>query len=269
MHQLPIEQQILLIVEIALLVALCLRMCVSGLRRVYPYFFAFLVLDLLQAIIPVVVPLRSDLYRDLYVASEGCMVAFYALVVMELYSVILRDLAGIANVARRYIQVTLAFAIVLSLLPLAIEKTPHTATGYLFSLERPILSSMVAFVLLISGFLVYYPVPLGRNVIVYLVGYAIYFPTFAVMAFFQNLGYFWNRQKGNIEMAVSVTCLIFWLLTLSRQGENKRVVVGHQWNPGDEQRLLAQLEAINASLLRGRGSESGNQSVGKHLHSPK
>jgi hypothetical protein len=28
------------------------------------------------------------------------------------------------------------------------------------------------------------------------------------------------------------------------------VVVGHQWNPGDEQRLLAQLEAINSSLLR-------------------
>ena len=33
-------------------------------------------------------------------------------------------------------------------------------------------------------------------------------------------------------------------------GEIKRVVVGHQWNPGDEQRLLAQLDAINASLLR-------------------
>jgi len=66
----------------------------------------------------------------------------------------------------------------------------------------------------------------------------------------QNLGHFWNRQKGNVDMGVSVACLMFWLFCLNRRGEIRRVVVGHQWNPGDEQRLLAQLDAINASLLR-------------------
>ncbi|MGB6943220.1 MAG: hypothetical protein WBE37_12535 [Bryobacteraceae bacterium] len=252
MHQLPIEQQVLLIVEIAALIALCTRMWLAGLQRVYVNFFRYLVLELLQALIPLFVPLASPLYRDLFVASQAFIVAFYALVVLELYSVILRNLAGIAGVARRYIKVTLAFAILVSLLPLRIEKTPNTLTGYLFILERPILSSLVAFVLLISGFLVYYPVPLGRNVIAYLAGYAVYFPTIATMAFFQNLGYFWNRQKGNVDMGISVACLTFWLLALNRAGENKRVVVGHHWNPGDEQRLLAQLEEINASLLRSR-----------------
>ncbi len=252
MHQLPIEQQVLLIVEIAELLALCVRMWLAGLHRVYVNFFRYLVLELLQALIPLFVPLESPLYRDFFVASQAFIVAFYALVVLELYSVILRNLAGIAGVARRYIKVTLAFAILVSLLPLRIEKTPNTLTGYLFIFERPILSSLVAFVLLISGFLVYYPVPLGRNVIAYLAGYAVYFPTIATMAFFQNLGYFWNRQKGNIDMGISVLCLTFWLLALNRKGEDKRVVVGHHWNPGDEQRLLAQLEAINASLLRSR-----------------
>jgi hypothetical protein len=51
-------------------------------------------------------------------------------------------------------------------------------------------------------------------------------------------------------MGVEAVCFIFWLLALSRQGEYKRVVVGHQWNPADEQKLRAQLDAINASLLR-------------------
>ena len=78
--------------------------------------------------------------------------------------------------ARHYIKITLVLAILLSLLLLRIEKTPNTLTGYLFMFERPILSSLVVFVLLISGFLVYYPVPLGRNVIVYLTGYARLFP---------------------------------------------------------------------------------------------
>lgn len=250
MHQLPIEQQVLAVIQIAVLLALCSKLWWNGLYKTYTFFFSYLVLEFLQSLIPVLVPLESRLYRDLFVASQALIVAFYALVVLELYSVILSDLAGIATVARRYIKITLAFGILLSLLPLAIERTPNTLTGYLFTFERPILSSLIVFVLLIAGFLVYYPVPLGRNVIVYLTGYAVYFLTIATMAFINNLGFFWNREKGNVDMGVSVTCLLFWLLALSRQGENKRMVVGHQWNPGDKQRLLDQLEAINATLLR-------------------
>jgi hypothetical protein len=67
-----------------------------------------------------------------------------------------------------------------------------------------------------------------------------------------NLGHHWTRQISSVAMGVSVACLVFWAIGLSRQGEKKRVVVGHQWNPGDEQRLRAQLDAINASLLRAR-----------------
>jgi hypothetical protein len=43
---------------------------------------------------------------------------------------------------------------------------------------------------------------------------------------------------------------MFWLVGLNRRGEEKDIVVGHQWNPGDDQRLLEQLGAINARLLR-------------------
>jgi hypothetical protein len=98
--------------------------------------------------------------------------------------------------------------------------------------------------------LVYYPIPLGRNVIVYSMGYAVFFLTRAAVPLMINLGQNWARQLGTIAMTVSVACLILWIFALSRAGENKRVVVGHQWNPGDDQRLLAQLEAINTSLLR-------------------
>ena len=250
MNQLPIEQQVLTVVQIGVLVALCSKLCWNGLYKVYAFFFGYLVLELLQALIPVFVPAASPIYRDTYVASYALIMCSYAFVILELYSVILGNLEGIAGVARRYIKITLVVALLLSVLPLAIEKTPNTVTGYLFSFERPILSSLIVFVLLIGGFLVYYPVPLGRNVIVYLTGYAVYFLTIATTAFINNLGYFWNRFKGSVDMSVSVLCLLFWLLALSRQGEDKQVVVGHHWKPGDEERLLAQLEAINASLLR-------------------
>jgi hypothetical protein len=250
MHQLPLEQQVLEVVQIGLLLALCIKLWWRGLYKIYVFFFSYLLLEFLQALIPVFVPLNSALYIESYVASQALIVSFYALVVLELYSVILRDLKGIAGVARRYIQITLALAIVLSLLPLVAEKTPNTWTGYLFIFERPILTSLVILILLITCFLVYYPVPLGRNVVVYLAGYAVFFLTTSATVLMQNLGHFWNRQQGNVVMGVSVACLMFWLICLNRQGEIKRVVVGHQWNPGDERRLLAQVEAINASLLR-------------------
>ncbi len=253
MHQLPIEQQILLVVEIGALAILCLRMCGAGLHRVYVYFFGYLVLELAQTLIPVLVPLESQLYRDSFLVSQALITAFYALVVLELYSKVLGDLPGIAATARRYIKVTLVLAIVIAVLPLLLERSKTTALGYVLSFEQIVMSSLVVFVLLVTLFLVYYPVPLGRNVIIYSMGYVVYFLTHATVPLLMNLGRPWTRQLSSIAMAVSVACLIFWAMGLSRQGEKKRVVVGHQWNPGDDQRLLAQLDAINANLLRARG----------------
>lgn len=250
MHQLPIEQQILLVAEIGTLAALCLRMWLVGLYKIYGYFFSYLVLEFAQTLIPILVPLESRLYLGLYVASQVLVTTFYALVVLELYSKVLRDLPGIASIARRYIRVTLVAAIVIALLFLYLGKTHATFMGYLLSFERTVMASLVVFVLFVTLFLVYYPVPLGRNVIVYLIGYSVYFLTKAAASLLMNFGQQWDRPLSTALMAVSLGCCIFWCLALGRQGESKRVVVGHQWNPADEQKLRGQLDAINASLVR-------------------
>lgn len=252
MHQLPIEQQILLVAQIVALLALYAKMSWDGLYKIYVYFFGYLAVELLQLLVPVFVPLDGRMYRDAYVVSQALVICFSILVVLELYSIVLRRLPGIGNVSRRYIKVTLVLAAGISLLPLSLEKTPNTVTGYLFILQRPVMTSLLVFILLITAFLVYYPVPLGRNVLVYLLGYAVYFVTNSTTIFIRNLGHYWSRPISDVHMLVFFTCLVFWLFALSRSGEAKRVVVGHQWNPSDEGRLLAQLEAINASLLRSR-----------------
>jgi|SRR5271165_168594 len=253
MHQLPIEQQILLVVQIAALAMLCLRMWLAGLHRVYVYFFGYLVLELLQSLIPVLAPLDSRLYRDTYVASQALIVAFYVLVALELYSKVLGDLPGIAAVARRYIQVILALAFGIALLQLGLVKSKATLTGYVVTFERTVMASLVVFVLLVTLFLVYYPVPLGRNVIAYLMGYAVYFLTRTTITLIINLGHRWTREMSTVAMTVSVLCLGFWIIALNREGETRRVVVGHRWNPADEKKLRAQLDAINTSLLRASG----------------
>ena len=250
MHQLPIEQQIFLIFEDLALVILCMRLWTAGLHRVYTYFFCYLLLELAQNQVPLIVPLQSRAYRNAFVATEMLVVFCYSLVVLELYSVTLRGLTGIASLSRRYIKIVLGIAILTSLLPLAFEKPPDTLTGYLFIIERPLVSSLVVLVLLLAAFLAYYPVPLNRNAVSYLVGYSVWFLTNAVTLLLNNMGYHWNELWGSVWMTVYVMCLVFWLVALNRQGEAKTLVVGHQWNKADEARLLSQLDAINSRLIR-------------------
>jgi hypothetical protein len=250
MHQLPFEQQIMLVMQALALFALCIRMRRDGLDKIYTYFFCYQLLQLAESLVPIFLRLDGMWYRNYFVASETLVLFFSALVVLELYSIILRGLKGITSLSRRFINITLALAVLISLLPLTWEKAPNTVTGYFFSFERPFLSSLLIFLLLITGFLVYFPVPLGRNALIYLVGYAVWLTTDVTELFIRNLGHYWTRSASDIHMVVYLACLLLWFFGLSRQGESKTVVVGHQWKPGDDERLLAELQAINASLLR-------------------
>ncbi|MBV9768384.1 MAG: hypothetical protein JOZ32_02330 [Bryobacterales bacterium] len=252
MRQLPIEQQVLLTLQVAALLMLCVRMWVAKLHRVYLYFFGYVLVELCQALVPMLVPVESLLYRDLYVVSQGLIMMFYALVVFELYSKVLKDLEGLAKLARRYIRIALGLAILIAVLPVRLEKNPAKMTGYLFAFERTVMSLLVIFVLFIILFLAYYPLPLARNVIIYLAGYVVSFLSVTIVTLINNVGYFWNRSLSTAQMGVDLACFLFWLLALSPEGERRRVVVGHQWNPGDDQRVLRQMEAMNAALLRSR-----------------
>jgi len=249
MLQFPLGQQLLIVAQAALLVALIVSLWATGLRRVYPYFFSYLLADLLQTLILSVVPYNAHAYRYFWMASDGIIAYCYTLIVVELYRVVLRDLPGIATVSRRYITITVAIASVGSLLLLRLEETPRNYVSTFLVIERAIVFSLVIFILLVSAFLVYYPIPLSRNVVIYSIGYAVYFLTKATALFVRTLGHYVMPQISTVLMVVSSVCLLFWVLTLNRRGEMRAVVVGHKWKVEDEAWLLSKLKAINASLV--------------------
>jgi hypothetical protein len=248
MHQLPIDQLILLVAQTALLICLIVRIWSAALYRVYPYFFTYLLAELLQTVILAATPFRGGAYPYVWIATEAIVVCFQALIVGELYRVILRDLPGIASISRRYITVTLGVAIFGSLLLLQLEETPAGLVSTFLVIDRAIVFSLVIFILLASAFLAYYPVPLNRNVIVYSIGYAVYFLAKATALFIRTLGYHVSPQISTVLIVVSSACQLFWVLGLNRQGETCTVVIGHKWSPEDEERLLSKLKAINANL---------------------
>jgi hypothetical protein len=249
MLQLPLDQLVLVVAQGALLVTLIVRLWLAGLQRVYPHFFSYLLAELLQTGILSVISYKAHEYRYFWMATEGIVACCYTLIVVELYRVVLRDLPGIATISRRYITITVAVAIVGSLLLLRLEETPRNYVSTFLVIERAIVVSLVLFILMVSAFLAYYPVPLNRNVVIYSVGYAVYFLTKATALFVRTLGHHVSPQISTILLVVSSACLLFWVLTLNRQGETRTVVVGHKWKLEDEARLLSKLKAINASLV--------------------
>jgi hypothetical protein len=191
MHRLPTVQQILLVVQTAAEVFLIVRFWWTGLYRVYVYFFCYLLANLIQAAVLWSASYNSLCYRYAWTGFGLLINCCFALVVLELYSIVLKDHPGIASQSRRYIKVTLGLAVVVSLLLLSLEKAPKGVVGASLIFERVVLSSLAVFVLLMAAFLAYYPVPLNRNVIFYYVGYADYFLTKETARLIQNLSQHW------------------------------------------------------------------------------
>lgn len=250
MLRLPIEQQYLIIVQTIGLVALCIRLWSGGLQRIYVCFFDYLLLALVQTAVLSFIPFNSESYAEAWIATEGVIVCFYALIVLECYSTVFHELPGIAGIGRRYIKITVVVVTCITLVIIVLGKQPTTMFQYFFLVERSLALSLVLLLFLMSAFLLYYPVPLKRNVVVYSIGYSLYFLTKAAGLFARSLEPGWSRTINTIGIAVSTSCLIFWCLALNRHGEVKTVVIGHRWNRDDEEQLLAQLKAINSSLLR-------------------
>lgn len=249
MH-LPPADELLLDLQTAALIGLCFRIWRTGLHRTYVYFFSYLVVVLFESTIPIVFPYGTVSYGYVWMAAEAVNLVLYTLIVLECYTSVLRGLGGIATVSRRYIKITVMAALMVAVLLLGIERTPRTVFQYFYALDRTVVSSLLMFVLLMLVFLVYYPVPLSRNVIVYSMGYALYFVVKTAGLFVRNIDAQLQLQVSALLLGGSTACLMFWLIALNRQGETKTLVIGHQWHPEDEERLLSQLRAINAGLKR-------------------
>ena len=250
MRRIPPAELALLILQHSILAGLVIRVIMTGLFRTYPYFFGFLLVASLQAVISPFLSPNSPSYVYPYLITQGLLTCFCALIVLELYTLILRDLRGLASASRRYLKLCLGLAIIGSLLLLLLERTPTSIVTTFTVIDRALVTSMLIFVLMLTGFLVYYPVPINRNLVVYSIGYAVYFIAKASGLLMLNIT--WLRQFGFVVVGACTLSMLFWLVGLRREGEEKVLVIGHRWNRQNQDQVLAQLKAINASLLRGR-----------------
>jgi hypothetical protein len=180
----------------------------------------------------------------------------YILVLLELYALVLESYKGLATVGRWALMAGLGLAVGISALSLGADlssESEYPLLRYWTVIDRGVQSSLELFLLFITMFLAWYPLKLSRNVVVHSVVYAAYFLSGACGVLIHN---FWSESKL-VEEAVNLglssatlLCLIAWIILLKPSGEHVTVAKRPLWSAADEEHLIAQLSAINASLLR-------------------
>ena len=109
-----------------------------------------------------------------------------------------------------------------------------------------------------SIFLLYYPVRLGRNVVFYSIGYAVYFLTKATALFMRTLGHYVAPQIGTVLLSFPRRVCYFGL-SLNRQGEILTVVIGHKWKSWRR----------SAPTFKIKGHQRTSRSGGKEVKIPR
>jgi hypothetical protein len=204
-------------------------------------------------------------YRVAWLSFTPIGWILYLATAYALLNALLKKFPGILSFSRRVLHVSFFVAALIGVLTARPEflahverldaehhigRLPHLVAAGLVG-ER--IFSMVAALAILAtlAFILWFPVQLPRNLTVFSVGLAVYFAARAGLmlawSFFPsiNVGLF-----NATTLFILTACLVYFLIFINKAGEEAPVRIGHSWNAAEQQRLIGQLEAMNAALLR-------------------
>lgn len=225
----------------------------SGLSGTYRYLTGLMLFECARVATAGFLRRGSDLYGYFYVFSQPVLWLLYALVTLEVFHVVLRAHPGIAAFSRRSVTVAVVLAALLSASTLALFRKPDSPYWLLesfFTIERVVLCSLLFFVVLLILALAWFPVPLTRNALVHAGVFTFFFGTSTAALLVRTLVGPQAAGMASIALiAATLISLVLWGVLLTPEGEQRKVKAGYRRSPDDEDRVLAQLDAINRTLL--------------------
>ena len=228
------------------------RVFSSGLHHTYRWFTIYICYETARLGLFGFIPVATKLYGYIFFVTQPVTWCLYLLVILELYQLALKNHPGIAKFARRALIIAIWVSTLVSVATVAYEmrQASFNILRTYFVMERLILSSLLVFLLLFTAFLAYFPVPLNRNTVTHTRIFACYFLLRTVVLIFRNLITGDAAYGVNIVLSLLATgSLLAWAALLSRAGEEIPTSTSYRRDPEHEERLLAQLNAINRTLL--------------------
>jgi hypothetical protein len=245
-----------LILQVVTLLASALtvwKLWKTGLFRRYRLFFWYFVFRVFNGVWPLLLNVKSAAYLTFYVASIPLNWFFYVGVILELCRLVLERHKGLYTLGRWALSIGLVISVgisVLSLLPHIKPSQRSKVLAYIMPTDRGLTLCLAIFLLLMLFLVSRYPVPLSLNVVVHTSLYTVFFLSNTLKVILYSV--FGVKLYTAIDTAlglVSTACIFCWLYFLSPKGEESRVTMP-RFGPEHEQRLLFQLDALNATLLK-------------------
>jgi hypothetical protein len=184
-------------------------------------------------------------------------------VVYALLIAILKQLPGILRFSLRVLNTTFALAFILALATVRPQYAASSVafgsgpmgrfTSFTFSLERATAFALLLAILLILGFVLFFPIRVPRNLAAVSTGLCLaLFVRIGLILIKIYLPAFDSPVIAGLDQLVTVGCMTYWALSLSKSGEEARVTLGRGWQTVPQDHLVRQLESMNAALLRSR-----------------
>jgi hypothetical protein len=235
----------------ALLAALWRR----GLLLRYRALGALLAVDLLRSLVLYSLPWRKDAYGYAFILTEPLVWCSYAWVAFEAYGLVLESYRGLSILGRRTFAAGLALSAAISIAGSAPNIKFDGEVYPLLLLTAAISQSVVVaaliFLLLLCAFMLWYPIPLRRNIVYYTLGLSLFFLSLGLGMFLRSTGGpAMARVSSQLYMGIQVICQLIWLFSLRPSGETVSVAVGGLLHSGEDARLLTQLDRLNSILLQ-------------------
>lgn len=240
--------------NVSLFVAVAVRLRWLNLHQTYRVFFWYVSFSACRSAALLAFDFRSATYFWIWLLSEPMNWVLNVLVVRELFSLVLGHHRGIGRLSRWLFYGALIAGLTVSSISLLAEgsELPGQSLWLLavFLVTRCVALTVVVFLLALVAFLNWYPVNLSHNIVRHAVVFAIYFLCI-------SMGYLVRVLTGNdlIEpinatlVVLSLVCAGIWL-TLTREGEERQIMLRSKWSHADERVMLGHLEALNSQLLR-------------------
>jgi membrane-associated HD superfamily phosphohydrolase len=249
-----VERALFYLNFIAELALLC-RLIQCKLYRIYKSLFLYWLAQATGGLILLFAGRGTWLYLYIYWAAQTVNIFMALYVVQDLFHIALAEHPAIASFGRRIVLVAIALAALVALagvtLDATIQRGQYAAIQRFSTFERSMNFVILIFLLLISILLLWFPIKVRRNLVVYISGFLLFAAARSFGLLLANLlpqGF--TVLVSTILLALTLVCLLTWTMGIRPEGERVSATPGYRRDPEAMQRLERQLDAINAALGR-------------------
>ena len=249
-----VERALFYLNFIAELALLC-RLIQCRLYRIYKSLFLYWLVQTMGGLVLLFAGRGTWLYLYLYWGAQTVNIFMALYVVQDLFHIALAEHPAIASFGRRMVLAAMALGGDGGIGGVTLDATVlpghYAAIQRFATFERSMNFVILIFLLLISILLLWFPIKVRRNIVVYISGFVLFAAARSFGLLLANLlpqGF--TVLVSTILLALTLVCLLIWIIGIRPEGERATATPGYRQDPEAMQRLGRQLDAINATLAR-------------------